>query len=72
MYGKIEFAAVHRIFSMRYLMEIFNNRYQIDSFSYVDDSGNLHENVHLDQARIDASFGCNFGLGIFEMTKSTG
>jgi SAM-dependent methyltransferase len=68
---RIEFNG-HRIFSMGYLIEIFNNAYQIDSFSYVDDAGDLHENEPLNQAGIDSSFGCNFGLGIFEMTKSMG
>jgi hypothetical protein len=35
---RIEFNA-HRVFSVKYLLDIFINKYEIDSFSYVDDKG---------------------------------
>lgn len=65
---RIEFNA-HRIFSVRYLLECLGNRYHIDSFSYVDDRGELHENAALSPTAIDNNFECSFGCGIFEMTK---
>ncbi|MDR1614935.1 MAG: DUF268 domain-containing protein [Campylobacteraceae bacterium] len=65
---RIEFNA-HRIFSVQYLLDQFKNRYEIDSFSFVDDSGNLHENAQLSPLDIDNNFGCQYGCGIFEMTK---
>jgi len=65
---RIEFNA-HRIFSVKYLLELFNGKYQIEHFSYVDDLGDLHENVELTQTNIENNFNCNFGNGIFEMRK---
>mgnify|MGYP001181999335 CR=1 FL=1 len=65
---RIEFNA-HRVFSVSYLLHLFESQYRIDSFSFVDDDGALHENatISTDQAR--KSFGCVYGCGIFEMTK---
>ena len=37
---RIEFNA-HRVFSMEYLLKLFETRYLIDHFSYVDDAGNF-------------------------------
>jgi SAM-dependent methyltransferase len=65
---RIEFNA-HRVFSVEYLLKIFIPHYTIDLFSYVDDEGDLHENVSLSEADIARNFGCHFGFGIFEMTK---
>ena len=65
---RIEFNA-HRVFSVEYLLKIFRTGYTIDHFSYVDDSGDLHENVELTGEGIKTNFGCRFGFGIFEMTK---
>lgn len=65
---RIEFNA-HRVFSIKYLLELFNNKYHIDSFSYVDDSGKLHIDINLDQNNINNNFNCIFGCGIFELTK---
>lgn len=65
---RIEFNA-HRVFSVSYLLDCFDGKYSIDAFSYVDDSGNLHENAALDAVAVDRNFGCLYGCGIFEMTK---
>lgn len=65
---RIEFNA-HRVFSMEYLLKLFAPYYQIDFFSYVDDAGDLHENVMLSEEQIKLNFGCQLGFGIFEMTK---
>ncbi len=65
---RIEFNA-HRVFSIGYLLECFTGRYQIDHFSFVDDEGDLHESYPLSESGIQANFGCNYGCGIFEMTK---
>lgn len=66
---RIEFNA-HRVFSVEYLLKILKPDYKIDFFSFVDDQGNLHENVELTQEKIRNNFGCQFGFGIFEMTKA--
>lgn len=65
---RIEFNA-HRVFSMEYLLKLLSPHYKIDFFSYVNDAGDLHENVKLSEELIENNFGCQFGFGIFEMTK---
>jgi hypothetical protein len=63
---RIEFHA-HRIFSPKYLVELFKDKYTIDYFSYVDGEGDLHENVELN--KFVKNYNDNYGCGIFEMTK---
>ncbi len=67
---RIEFNA-HRVFSVTYLMELFAERLQLTQFSFVDDAGDLHENVPLTPAAAADSFGCHYGCGIFELIKQT-
>jgi hypothetical protein len=66
---RIEFNA-HRVFSVNYLLDLIGSRYKIDSFSYVDDNGNLCSNVSLEKSSIDKNFSCNYGCGIFELSKN--
>jgi hypothetical protein len=65
---RIEYDA-HRIFSVSYLLELFKGKYNIDNFSYVDDNGDLYTNEILNSDNIDNNFGCQYGCGIFELTK---
>lgn len=65
---RIEFDA-HRVFSISYLLELFDGKYHIDNFSYVDDRGDLHENVPITEVDKMNNYGCIYGCGIFEMTK---
>ncbi|MCH8169808.1 MAG: DUF268 domain-containing protein [Bacteroidetes bacterium] len=65
---RIEFNA-HRVFSVKYLLDLILPKYQIDSFSYVDDKGDLIENAELTKEAIENNFGCFYGCGIFELTK---
>jgi len=65
---RIEFNA-HRVFSVRYLMQLVGNDFRIDAFSYVDDAGDLHENCEMAEASIESNFGCSYGCGILELTK---
>lgn len=65
---RIEFNA-HRVFSLNYLLKMMRDRYQIDSFSYVNDAGNLIKNADLNKNSIVNNFFCNYGCGIFELTK---
>ena len=64
---RIEFNA-HRVFSVKYLVNLIQNEYRIDRFSYVDDRGDLFDNVSLDK-NVHNNFGCIYGCGIFELTK---
>lgn len=69
---RIEFHA-HRIFNLEYLLKQFEGKYTIDRFSYVDDSGDFHENTPLIRTDITNNYGCKGdgvqGCAIFEMTK---
>lgn len=65
---RIEFNA-HRVFSVGYLLECFDGKYSIDEFSFVDDRGDLHENVPISERDVQSNFGCVYGCGIFELTK---
>jgi SAM-dependent methyltransferase len=65
---RIEFNA-QRIFSLPYLLEYFNHKYTINTFSYVNDKGDLIENCELTEENIKTNCNCKFGCGIFELTK---
>jgi len=65
---RIEFNA-HRVFSINYLLDMFSANYDIGSFSYVDDQGDLIQEAKLNTELTQNNFGCNFGCGIFELTK---
>lgn len=66
---RVEFNA-HRVFSVLFLSSFLKGRgFRIDRFSYVDDAGDLHENVELTYEAEQNSFGCQYGCGIFELTK---
>ncbi|MFC1811225.1 DUF268 domain-containing protein [Thermodesulfobacteriota bacterium] len=66
---RIEFNA-HRVFSVKYLIGIIEKRYRIDSFSYVDDEGDLFKNVILDTKEIENNYSCDYGCAILELTKT--
>ena len=65
---RIEFNA-HRVFDFSYLMSLFSGRFDLVSFSYVNDEGDLVSNPPLEQHAIKDNFGCHLGCGIFELSK---
>ena len=65
---RIEFNA-HRVFSIRYLINLFQNDFQIENFSYVNDFGDLFTDVKLNDSDIKNNYGCTYGCGIFELIK---
>ncbi len=65
---RIEFNA-HRVFSLQYLLEKFEGRYDIKSFVFVDDSWSLHKDIRLTKELINNNCWCEFGCGIFELIK---
>jgi len=64
---RVEFNA-HRVFSIDYLISILSDKFEMINFSYVDDHGDLHENVQVN-AGLKNNFGCDFGCAIFELCK---
>ncbi len=65
---RIEFDA-HRVFSVKYLLDLLREKYMLVSFAYVDDEGDLFENAPLTDDNIETNFGCDYGCGIFELIK---
>jgi hypothetical protein len=65
---RIEFHA-HRVFSLKYLIEILSPYYQINSFSYVDDLGDFHLDIQISSNHLADNFNCQYGCAIFELTK---
>lgn len=65
---RIEFNA-HRVFSIKYLLNVFSNRFKIEDFYYVNDSGDLIHPEQMLQTEIENNFGCTYGCGIFFLTK---
>lgn len=65
---RIEFNA-HRVFSVEYLLSLLKPYFEVQSFSYVDDAGNLHREVALLPDDVSASFNCWYGCGIFVLRK---
>jgi len=65
---RIEFNA-HRVFSINYLLSLFDKKFEIQSFSFVDDLGHLHEDVQMEMNDIETNFDCKYGCGIFELIK---
>ena len=64
---RIEFNA-HRVFSIAYLLQNLGDDLTLERVSYIDDDGNFHPNVAIDE-RLDANFDCRFGCVIFELRK---
>ena len=68
---RIEFNGM-RVFNIGYLLKLFENKFIVDFFNYLDDKVELFENVKLNKEHIESNYGCNYGCGIFEMTKQKG
>ncbi len=60
---------VHRVFGARYLLGLLESGYRLDHFSFIDDRGDLHVDVPISAADVDANYGCSYGCGILELTK---
>lgn len=66
---RLEFNA-HRLFSMPYLLALFEEfNFDIESFHYVDDDGELQESQDPLSPEAQVTYGLNFGCGIFELKK---
>jgi SAM-dependent methyltransferase len=65
---RVEFNA-HRVFSVSDLLGFLQRDFLLDTFTFVDDNGELHENVEVAGPEAKMSFGCVYGCGIFELRK---
>lgn len=65
---RIEFNA-HRVFSVQTILNMAKSKYKLTDFSFVDDSGDLHEKPAITETTIKTAFDCWYGCGIFEFHK---
>jgi len=65
---RIEFNA-HRVFSIQTALEWAKGRFELIGFSYVDDQGDLHKEVIIDDAAIADNLNLDYGCGIYEFRK---
>jgi SAM-dependent methyltransferase len=65
---RIEYNA-HRVFSLKYLLDFFKDKFEIINFHFVDDVGNLKEDIILTEIDINTNLNCTYGCGIFELKK---
>ncbi len=59
----------HRVFAINTILEMAKDNFELIEFSYVDDKGDLHENVTLDLQSLSNDCNCYFGCGLFEFRK---
>ena len=67
-FQRVEFNA-HRVFSLRYLFDILSKKFDIISFSYINDSGDFFKFCKTSDDEIASNFNCKYGCGIFELKK---
>jgi len=65
---RVEFNS-QRVFSLEYLNSLFEGKFDIGDFSYVDDKGDIHRNIVLDSEKLENNCGCYYGCGIFQLAK---
>lgn len=58
-----------RILSISTVIKMYQQLFELITFSYIDDEGNFHENVNLDLNTIETNANCSNGCGIFELRK---
>ena len=66
---RIEFNA-HRVFSVAGMLSALDGAFRLERFSFIDDVGDLHEDVPVTAEDARNSFGCQFGCGVFELTAA--
>lgn len=66
---RIDFNA-HRVFHVSTILDMAADSFELKAFSYIDDSGDLHENVKILDDDLDSNFGCYYGCGVFEFRKT--
>jgi hypothetical protein len=58
-----------RVFSLGYLLRMVSDGFRLERFSYVDDSGALHEDVALTPELVATDCGCTLGCAILELVR---
>ena len=67
---RVEFNG-QRVFSIRRIVDLYRDDFELIGFSYVDDAGNLCLDLPDVNLGIEDDFGLNYGCGIFELKKKS-
>jgi SAM-dependent methyltransferase len=65
---RIEFNG-QRVFSLARVQRLYEQEFYLEGFSYIDDEGKLHTEVHLDEDALANNLELVNGCGIFELIK---
>lgn len=65
---RIEFNG-HRVFSPQTILNLTKDFFTLSSFSYVNDQGDLIEDISIETPEFPLGMGCQYGCGIFTLTK---
>jgi hypothetical protein len=65
---RIEFNG-HRVFAIDTILEMSRASFSLSDFTYIDDSGILHQRARIDGPDARRNFGLRYGCGIFELKK---
>lgn len=66
---RVEFNG-ERVTSIATIQDLYKPHFELLAFSYVDDTGELHEDVNAFEKEADANFNLNYGCGIFELRRT--
>jgi len=65
---RIEFNA-HRVFSIPFLQSVLEPSFEVESCSFVDDRGDLMQDIDLRSKYANESFGSHYGCSIWTLRK---
>jgi hypothetical protein len=63
------FFNAHRTFSFKYLFELIDPLFEIKNLSVIDDNGEFHKKISLNDDRIATNFNSKYGCAIFHLIK---
>ena len=66
---RIEFNA-HRVFAAKTIPALMPAGFRLEQFSFVDDAGDIHAHVEFSAPDVARNFGCTFGCGIYEFSRT--
>ena len=65
---RVEFNG-HRIFDVMTVPKILGNDFDLEVFTYIDDAGEIFEDIPIENAKNNPNFGCVFGCAIYELRR---
>ena len=65
----VVFFNAHRTFNFKFLFELLNPLFELKSLSVIDDKGDFHKKINLNDERILTNFNSKYGCAIFHLIK---